>query len=82
MVREGERMVLPVVKLGSLALRTLSKPIASRLKQQAGFHPRFRQFIINLAQVPNLSLVLLFLYTCALNFGLSSYGILARTWDL
>ncbi|KAG1346804.1 OPA3-like protein [Cocos nucifera] len=44
-------MVLPVVKLGSLALRTLSKPIASRLKQQAGFHPRFREFIINLAQV-------------------------------
>ncbi|XP_010919156.1 OPA3-like protein [Elaeis guineensis] len=44
-------MVLPVVKLGSLALRTLSKPIASRLKQQAGFHPRFRQFIIDLAQV-------------------------------
>ncbi|XP_077251370.1 optic atrophy 3 protein (OPA3) [Tasmannia lanceolata] len=43
-------MILPVVKLGTLALKTLSKPIASRLKQQAGLHPRFRQFIINIAQ--------------------------------
>ncbi|XP_068658001.1 uncharacterized protein [Aristolochia californica] len=43
-------VVLPVVKLGTLALKTLSKPIANRLKQQAGRHPSFRQFIINLAQ--------------------------------
>ncbi|XP_058095766.1 OPA3-like protein [Magnolia sinica] len=43
-------MILPVVKLGSLVLKTLSKPIASRLKQQAGHQPRFRQLIINLAQ--------------------------------
>ncbi|PKA48735.1 hypothetical protein AXF42_Ash018677 [Apostasia shenzhenica] len=43
-------MALPFVKLGTLALRTLSKPIASKLKQQAGVHPRFREFIINLAQ--------------------------------
>ncbi|XP_020098116.1 OPA3-like protein [Ananas comosus] len=43
-------MLLPVVKLGSLALKSLSKPIVSRLKQHAGLHPEFRQLIINLAQ--------------------------------
>lgn len=44
-------MVLPVVKLGTLVLKTLSKPLAAKLKQQAAFHPRFRQFIIGIAQV-------------------------------
>lgn len=44
-------MILPVVKLGTLALRTICKPIASRLKKEASRHARFRQFIINLAQV-------------------------------
>ncbi|KAF5744101.1 Optic atrophy 3 protein [Tripterygium wilfordii] len=43
-------MILPVVKLGTLALKTFCKPIASRLKKEAGLHPRFRQFIINIAQ--------------------------------
>lgn len=43
-------MVLPLVKLGTLALRTLSKPIAVRLKKEAGLHPRFRSFIISIAQ--------------------------------
>lgn len=43
-------MVLPLLKLGTLALKTLSKPIAGRLKQQAAIHPRFRQLIINIAQ--------------------------------
>ncbi|BAT87129.1 OPA3-like protein [Vigna umbellata] len=43
-------MVLPLLKLGTLALKTLSKPVASRLKQQAAFHPRFRQLIVNMAQ--------------------------------
>ncbi|KMT04583.1 hypothetical protein BVRB_8g182390 [Beta vulgaris subsp. vulgaris] len=43
-------MVLPLIKLGTLALRTLSKPIATRLKQQAGLHPKFREFIISFAQ--------------------------------
>ncbi|KAG9447743.1 hypothetical protein H6P81_013871 [Aristolochia fimbriata] len=43
-------VVLPVVKLGTLALKTLSKPIANRLKHQAGRHPSFRQFIVSLAQ--------------------------------
>ncbi|KAI8006093.1 putative OPA3-like protein CG13603 [Camellia lanceoleosa] len=42
--------VLPVMKLGTLAIRTISKPIAARLKTDAGLHPKFRQFIINLAQ--------------------------------
>lgn len=43
-------MVLPLLKLGTLALKTISKPIAARLKAEAGLHPRFRQSIINIAQ--------------------------------
>ncbi|XP_065873503.1 OPA3-like protein [Euphorbia lathyris] len=43
-------MILPVVKLGTLALKTACKPIANRLKKEAGLHPRFRQFIVNIAQ--------------------------------
>ncbi|GAB4831326.1 hypothetical protein Ancab_005337 [Ancistrocladus abbreviatus] len=43
-------MVLPLVKLGALAVKTFSKPIAYRLKKQAGLHPKFRQYIIDLAQ--------------------------------
>ncbi|PHT35733.1 hypothetical protein CQW23_23433 [Capsicum baccatum] len=43
-------MVLPLIKLGTLALRTLSKPIAARLKKEAGIHPKFRSFIISIAQ--------------------------------
>jgi len=42
--------MLPLVKLGSLAFRTLSKPIAARLKHNAGIHPKFRGFIIGIAQ--------------------------------
>ncbi|KAI4981083.1 hypothetical protein ZWY2020_021568 [Hordeum vulgare] len=41
---------LPVMKLGTLLLRTLSKPIANRLKSQAAVHPKFREFIISIAQ--------------------------------
>jgi optic atrophy 3 protein len=40
-----------VVKLGTLALKTMCKPIANRLKKEAGKHPKFRQFIISFAQV-------------------------------
>ncbi|KAM7492559.1 hypothetical protein LguiA_035480 [Lonicera macranthoides] len=43
-------MKIPVLKLGTLAIRTISKPIANKLKRGAGLHPTFRQFIINLAQ--------------------------------
>ncbi|KAG8386368.1 hypothetical protein BUALT_Bualt03G0141600 [Buddleja alternifolia] len=43
-------MVLPVIKLGSLFVRTVSKPIAKQLKQAAAFHPKFRGIIIDLAQ--------------------------------
>ncbi|XP_071736163.1 OPA3-like protein [Rutidosis leptorrhynchoides] len=43
-------MVLPLVKLGTLLLKTVSKPLASRLKQQAAIHPKFRTSIISLAQ--------------------------------
>lgn len=54
-------MILPVVKLGTLALKTFCKPIANRLKKEARLHPKFRQFIINIAQVlfPPLFLCLL-----------------------
>eukprot|EP00249_Psilotum_nudum_P008645 c21420_g1_i2 orf=377-769(-) len=44
-------MILPLAKLGTLALRTLSKPVANRLKAQATRHPRFREMIVGLAQV-------------------------------
>ncbi|KAI3939613.1 hypothetical protein MKX01_038568 [Papaver californicum] len=44
-------MMLPVVKLGSLVLRTICKPIANRLKVAAGKHPRFREYIISIAQI-------------------------------
>lgn len=43
-------MILPLAKLGTLAIRTLSKPLASRLKAQAARHERFRQMIVNFAQ--------------------------------
>jgi hypothetical protein len=49
-------MILPVAKLGTLLLKTMSKPIASRLKAEASRHPKFRQLIINLAQVRLLPL--------------------------
>lgn len=43
-------MILPVVKLGALVLKTVCKPIANRLKKEAGRHPEFRRLIVNLAQ--------------------------------
>ncbi|XP_062105907.1 OPA3-like protein [Humulus lupulus] len=43
-------MILPVVKLGALAIKTICKPIANRLKKEAGLHPKFRNLIIKLAQ--------------------------------
>nr|BAD43120.1 putative protein [Arabidopsis thaliana] len=45
-----QTMVLPLLKLGTLALRTICKPIANQLKKEAGVNPKFRQFIINIAQ--------------------------------
>lgn len=39
-----------MVKLATLALRTACKPIANRLKKEAGYHPKFRNFIISIAQ--------------------------------
>lgn len=51
-------MVLPLMKLGTLLVKTISKPLASQLKHQAKVHPKFRQFIINFAQVIGLSLSL------------------------
>ncbi|XP_073124721.1 uncharacterized protein [Henckelia pumila] len=43
-------MVLPLLKLGTLALKTLSKPVANRIKKEAGLHPKFRNFIVGIAQ--------------------------------
>ncbi|KAF4351987.1 hypothetical protein F8388_026222 [Cannabis sativa] len=43
-------MILPVVKLGTLAIKTICKPIANRLKKEAGLHPKFRNLIIKIAQ--------------------------------
>ncbi|KAK1425396.1 hypothetical protein QVD17_20748 [Tagetes erecta] len=43
-------MVLPILKLGTLALKTFCKPIAKRIKKEAGLHPQFRHSIINFAQ--------------------------------
>ncbi|KAK3433054.1 OPA3-like protein [Eucalyptus grandis] len=43
-------MVLPLLKLGTLVVKTMSKPLASRLKQQAALHPRFRGLIVGFAQ--------------------------------
>lgn len=43
-------MILPVAKLGTLALKTICKPIARRIKKEASFHPQFRLFITNVAQ--------------------------------
>ncbi|KAK9055919.1 hypothetical protein SSX86_027006 [Deinandra increscens subsp. villosa] len=43
-------MSLPFMKLGTLALRTLSKPIANRLRKEAAINPKFRTSIIGIAQ--------------------------------
>ncbi|KVH89515.1 Optic atrophy 3-like protein [Cynara cardunculus var. scolymus] len=43
-------MSLPFMKLGTLALRTLSKPIAVRLKKEAAINPNFRTAIMAVAQ--------------------------------
>ncbi|KAG8386835.1 hypothetical protein BUALT_Bualt03G0190400 [Buddleja alternifolia] len=37
-------MILPVFKLGTLALKTLCKPIGNRIKKQAGLHPNHPVF--------------------------------------
>lgn len=47
---EKESMILPLAKLGTLAIRTLSKPLATRVKTQATRHERFRTIIVNFAQ--------------------------------
>lgn len=44
------------MKLGTLAVKTISKPLASQLKHQAKVHPKFRQSIINFAQVSDSKL--------------------------
>ncbi|XVF27575.1 hypothetical protein REPUB_Repub14bG0120300 [Reevesia pubescens] len=41
---------LDFVQLGTLALKTLSKPVANRLKRQAAVAPKFRELIVSFAQ--------------------------------
>lgn len=41
---------MATVKIVSLAIRTLAKPISSKLKQQAAEHERFRNICISIAQ--------------------------------
>lgn len=48
------RMILPFAKLGALMIKTLGKPLATRMKVEAAKHPWFRQLIINFAQVKTL----------------------------
>ncbi|KAL6202119.1 hypothetical protein ACLB2K_025830 [Fragaria x ananassa] len=48
---QSTTIMLPLMKLGTLAIRTISKPIAARLKTHAAVHPRFRTAIIWMAQV-------------------------------
>ena len=68
----------PVVKLGTLALKTIYKPIANRLKKEAGLHPNFRHFIIDFAQVLSLlSPFFFFIYGF-----LSSSVVIAWLWVL
>ncbi|KAK9051280.1 hypothetical protein SSX86_027907 [Deinandra increscens subsp. villosa] len=43
-------MILPLAKLGTLALKIVCKPVAKRIKKEAGHHPQFRHSIINFAQ--------------------------------
>jgi len=47
----NKKMILPVAKLGALLMKSLGKPLASRLKTHTAKHPCFQQFIINVAQV-------------------------------
>ncbi|KAI9203263.1 uncharacterized protein BJ171DRAFT_510141 [Polychytrium aggregatum] len=41
------------IKLGSLLIRTLAKPIASSIKDAAKQHPRFKEFCMGVAQTLN-----------------------------
>lgn len=43
-------MSTTAIKLGSLAIKTLAKPMASKIKQQARDHPRFRKVCVYVAQ--------------------------------
>lgn len=43
-------MSVPLIKLGYLLVRTLSKPIAKIVTHQAAEHPRFREICIRLSQ--------------------------------
>jgi hypothetical protein len=41
---------LPLFKLGTLLVRTLAKPLAKRIKQEAANHPRISKWTIALGQ--------------------------------
>ncbi|CAI9089291.1 OLC1v1023843C4 [Oldenlandia corymbosa var. corymbosa] len=68
-------MILPVAKLGTLALKTLCKPIAKRIKKEAGFHPQFRLVITNLAQACQIASFFVIQHLCAVWTHKSVRGI-------
>ena len=72
--------MLPLVKLGSLAFRTLSKPIAARLKHNAGIHPKFRGFIIGIAQVIDTLIFFSRTAICALMLGFDAWISFCLPW--
>ena len=51
---KGERArlmaVMPLMKFGALAIRTLSKPVANAVKRRCLLHPRFRAQCVAFAQ--------------------------------
>jgi len=59
----NRKMILPVAKLGALLMKSLGKPLAIRLKTHAAKHPRFRQFIIDVAQVRVLLMLINFIFS-------------------
>ena len=42
--------VMPLMKFGALAIRTLSKPVANAVKRRCLVHPRFRAQCVAFAQ--------------------------------
>lgn len=42
---------MPLVKIGYLFIRTVSKPVSSMIKKQAKDHPKFREACVRLAQL-------------------------------
>ena len=77
-------MPLPLIKLGSLFVKTLSKPLANAIKRNVKTHPRLSDGIAIPAQgVFNFYLLLLFcgvnIFTVTLNIGPASRSVYVST---